>query len=202
MKKLLLVFTLFYASFLFAQSKIESTVVEEINLARTNPKEYVKILEERKKYYTGMYYKVPGAVPIKLVEGIKALNEAITFLNTVKPIPALSYSKGMSKASKDHLDDMYKNNLMGHVGSNGSTTSTRINKYGEWSMAAAENISYGETNGRDVVAALLIDDGVSTRGHRKNIFMPNMKVLGVAFGKHQKYGTACVIDFAGGYKEK
>ena len=50
--------------------------------------------------------------------------------------------------------------------------------------------------------ALLIDDGVEDRGHRKNILKTSFTHAGAAVGTHKKYKTMCCIDFASGYKEK
>ena len=64
------------------------------------------------------------------------------------------------------------------------------------------------TDNRRIVAALptikyLIDDGVKSRGHRKNIMNKDFKTTGVGFAnKHKLYGCECVLDYAGEYTEK
>ena len=55
---------------------------------------------------------------------------------------------------------------------------------------------------RGVVLALIIDDGLRTRKHRKNIFNPNFNFVGAAFGRHARFGTVCSMDFAGSYTER
>ena len=65
-----------------------------------------------------------------------------------------------------------------------------------------ENISYGKKTARDIVLQLIIDDGLSSRKHRKNIFNPNFNFAGAAYGAHARYGSICNIDFAGAYAER
>ena len=49
--------------------------------------------------------------------------------------------------------------------------------------------------------ALIIDDGVRGRGHRRNIFNANYNAAGAAYGPHARYGSVCSIDFVSGYAD-
>lgn len=62
---------------------------------------------------------------------------------------------------------------------------------------AGENINYGGTVPLDKVLRLLIDDGISSRGHRKNLLNTNYKISGIYTGDHSKYTTETVQIFAG-----
>ena len=46
-----------------------------------------------------------------------------------------------------------------------------------------------------------MDDGLSGRKHRKNIFSRDFNYAGAAVGPHATYRTICSIEFAGGYAE-
>jgi len=59
----------------------------------------------------------------------------------------------------------------------------------------AENCSFGKSTAKDIALQLLIDEGVASLGHRKNILNPQYSQLGVAFGNHKKYRNCCVMDF-------
>ena len=46
--------------------------------------------------------------------------------------------------------------------------------------------------------ALIVDDGVASRGHRENTFKEDFFFCGVGSAPHKEYGTSYVFDFAGG----
>jgi uncharacterized protein YkwD len=183
-------------------SPLENSVVREINMARTAPKDYASLLQQGKKYYDGKLLKLPRETPILTREGVGAVVEAIRFLHSMKSIYPLTPSKGMSLGAKDHVKDQGSSGASQHKGSDGSQPSDRVNRYGTWEKSIGENISYGSDKAQNIVMGLIIDDGVPGRGHRKNIFHSDFRVIGVACGPHPTFRTVCVITFAGGYKEK
>jgi len=183
-------------------SSLENEIVYEINMARTNPKGYASFLEEWKRYYDGKLLKIPGERIIMTEEGVTAVNEAIGFVHSMNPVPRLNPSRGMSWGARDHVKDQGSSGSRQHKGSDGSQPWDRVNRYGTWEKSIGENISYGSDKARNMVIGLIVDDGVPSRGHRKNIFNPDFRVIGVACGPHPTYRTVCVITFAGGYKEE
>lgn len=117
-----------------------------------------------------------------------------------KPLGKLSLSKALCQAAQDHADDTGSKGVTGHAGTDGSSMGTRVKRYGTWDTALAENCHYGATpNGaHEAVIALVIDDGVPSRGHRNNIFNEKLKYLGAGIASHTAYGQCVVVDYAGG----
>jgi uncharacterized protein YkwD len=203
---LALVFSMLTVSSIVAGQKQDDSasgraVVREMNLARQNPALYATFLQELRSRMNGNVLVLPGNTRIRTKEGTAAVDEAIRFLQNAQALAPLAFSAGMSRAAADHCADQ-ANGGFGHEGRDRSHAGQRIARYGTCMGGWAENISYGKSSARDVVLALIIDDGLPARKHRKNIFNPNYNVAGAAFGPHARFRTMCSMDFAGGYAER
>lgn len=182
---------------------IEKEIVYEINRFRSNPSEYsVEYLVPLTEYYDKKVFHYPNDKPIVTKEGVRALKECIRNLRDASPLPIIYPSLGLTRAANDHVKDQGKSGKTGHKGGDYSSSKDRIERYGNWNISIAENISYGGVTPRQILIFLLIDDGVRDRGHRKTLLNPDFKTVGVAFGKHPVYETMCVMDFAGAFTEK
>jgi len=182
-------------------SPVEREVLNELNLARTNPKRYAEFLSEMRPYFNGNQLERPGELILLTREGVAAVDEAISFLHSTAPLSDLIASRGLSLAAKTHVKDQ-QNGAMGHTGSDGSQPWDRMNRYGTWQDKVAENISYGGNSTRGVVIQLIVDDGVPGRGHRVNMFDPEYRFVGVGCGSHARLRDMCVMDFAARYSER
>jgi uncharacterized protein YkwD len=184
-------------------SQLEREILEEMNLARTNPQQYAAYVEQYKTYYNGNQLRLPGKQkPIVTFDGIAAVDEAISFLKTARPQPALEVNRGMCLAAKDHADDLALKGVSGHKGSDGSTPNARLERYGRWEGVVGENIVYDVSTAREIVIGLIIDDGTANRGHRRNVLDPNHKVTGISVTDSPVNGAKCVLDYAGGFEAK
>lgn len=176
----------------------EKEIILEINKLRNDPAKYASdYIEPLKSQYQGKLLYYPGDLPLKTREGIRALEECIRELKNTDSLPILSPSPGLSKAAADHVADQSINGGIGHKGKDKSGYRERIERYGIWSRRIAENIAYGNVSPQQIVIYLLIDDGIPSRGHRKNFLNKEMNLIGIATGYHPSYKKMCVMDFAG-----
>ena len=183
--------------------ELEQQVIQELNKVRSNPKRYTEAyLEELRSDFNGKLFTYPGQVTVRTQEGISPLNECIQVLKKTAPLPIMKPAEGLTRATEELLKDQQKHGGIGHIARNGSNPQKRIEKYGEWDICSAEDITYGSFEARQIVIFLLIDDGVPDRSHRKNILNPCFRFAGVAYGAHPSYQSMCVIDYAGEYKTK
>ena len=175
--------------------------MQEMNLARTDPKGYAKWLKQYRDGHIGNNVFKTNNGQITTKEGLAAVDEAIRFLETRNPIEPITPSEGLTSAARDHVNDIGAAGIVGHTGSTGSTLLDRVGKHGKWKRTTGENIQFGRGNARDIIMQLIIDDGVPGRGHRTNIFNPSFRVAGIAIGAHARYKFCCVIDYAGGFSD-
>ena len=177
----------------------DESVLAELNVVRCDPKAYAAHLEPRLARFEDKVYTIPGKPVMVTVEGAAAVEDCIACLKSTAPLPPLErVSPGLSAAAQEHANDLARSGGSGHDGSDGSSPFDRMNRHGKWSGGAAENICCGKGTARDHCVQLLIDDGVSSRGHRMNILNKDFKVLGVAYGPHDEVQ---VTTFASAYEE-
>lgn len=182
-------FLAFFALPALADEALPARVLEEINFARTQPQAYARIV-------------AAAAARQRSSSARAAAREAVRHLERMKPVAPLDFSPGLSAAAALHVADAGPRGARGHRGSGFSSPWSRMDRFGRRYGTAAENICYGSEDPRSIVVRQLIDAGVWSRGHRRNILSPAFAVAGVAHGHHAGYGTMCVIDFAACFVER
>lgn len=116
-------------------------------------------------------------------------------LKQAKPQNLLQFSDDLTKCAKSHAFEMGKVGKVGHDSANGKSFSSRLK--GCWPNAiVGENCHYGDEFAIDIIMALLIDDGIKSLGHRKNILSEMYTHFGLSIQKHKSYRFNCVMDFA------
>ncbi len=169
-------------SFGYSQSQ-EKQVLNILNQVRTNP---------------------PGFITSHVKDYLKENNlsnnsyakSLIADLKKCKKMGELQLSKPLTDVARWHAHDMGQAGTVGHTSSDGTPFHERIRNKAKARGMIAENCEYGNTTALDIVMALLIDDGIESLGHRKNILEPKYRWIGIAIEPHKTYRTNCVMDFA------
>ncbi|OMJ69058.1 hypothetical protein SteCoe_33327 [Stentor coeruleus] len=177
-------------------------IYDEINQLRENPKYFAKKIEQEfDNYKTNNARHRPGTVPVLTREGLKAVKEAHEELENIESLPPLQWSEGLSIAALSHCNDTGPLGIVGHIGSKETTLQQRIERNGKWSESIAEALDYGSVSGFEVVMSLLVDDGLTTRPHRKALLNPNYSKVGVGASPHSEFKTVACVLFAVSYDD-
>lgn len=185
-----------------SDAAFEQTILAEINEARRNPQTYVKYLEEYKKLMRDKIVIFPNGVRMQTFEGVKAVDEAIDFLKKSAPLEAFQTSEGLAKPAVLQLNDLIEDNMIGHRGKDGSDLQKRLARFGLIGNMYAESMVLYVESPRDIVMTMIIDDGIGSRGNRKNLFSDKFKHIGLAYGIDKKGVAVMVAVFADSFRPR
>ena len=172
---------------------MEDAILAEINFARVHPQEYARRLMLQPVTAWGRALQAGGQP-----SDPEALAEAVDALLRQTPLPPLEPDDILATAALEHVESQGAAGHVGHNSPDGERFYERLRRHGaEPSAILAENIAYGPPTAADTVRELIIDSGVPSRGHRRNIFHDGFEVVGVSCGPHRDYATMCVMDFGG-----
>ncbi len=171
-------------------SEEEKKVVQYINLARMDGERfYQSYIPEFIEYYNSTFGD-------KILPNNKYLLSLKADLKKVKAFGLLEPFKNLNLSATFHAQDMGKMGTTGHVSSDGTSCDKRIQRFNPNIRCWSENCSYGMASAINIVCQLLIDNNVSSLGHRTNILKSVQKMVGVGIAPHKVYRTNCVMDFS------
>ena len=166
-------------------------LVEEINLARTNPAAYASKVQEYIPHFQDKILKMPDQrVAIKTQEGAAAYEECVNFLRSAEPTEAHVPSRGLTRIANDFLSGVQSvdPSQIGTIDMNAI-----IDKYGSFQGNFSRAMEFGGSTPEQVVINLLVSDGDKSRSQRDALLNPILKRVGVAQGKHDIYRTVTII---------
>jgi uncharacterized protein YkwD len=161
----------------------EEEVLKLLNSVRTNPENFIKT-------YLTPYLKDNNLTTNRYAKSL------LSDLKKTKTMGALKMSAPLSDVAKLHAEDMGRSGSIGHTSSDGTPFAERVRSKAKAGGRIAENCDYGHETALDIVMALLIDDGIASLGHRKNILEPAYQWVGIAIAEHKTYRVNTVMDFA------
>jgi hypothetical protein len=188
-----------------AMSDTEFSLLQWLNKVRTDPKSLIPHIREKLKYLNeeGNAFTVPGKPVENCVEGSVPYIELIEMLEAARPIVTLlDVPMGLLLAARDHATDLSKRMEATQEGADGSTPQMRMNRYGRVGGKCGQLLSLGYQQAADIIIQLAVDDGIASRVDRKAIFDPDMRVCGVAIGKHSIHENIAIVLLAHEYGDK
>lgn len=175
----------------------EDQMLELINNVRQNSKMFIPTLETKMSYFqNNVIYDPTKPQGVATTEGPHAWQEAIRYLQNLKPYKKIVISSGLSLAAKDHAQDLANTGMIGHIGSDNSNLEIRLGRYGNWMGDITELIYAGEQDPKEVLAFLLVDDGQPFRRHRGLLLSNEFNNIGIAQAPSRFCTTVTVITLA------
>lgn len=149
-------------------------IIAELNRVRTNPQGYADWLESQKQYYQGMIVTLPGEQSLRTNRGLRTLNEAIAFVRSQQPVPALSDSEDLLTNAQEQVTAIINQQKIDHH---------------------TNNLVYNRLTPKAIVMQLVVDDGFPDRRHRLAVFQEDYQHTGIVCQKVEIYQQICAIAY-------
>ncbi len=149
-----------------------------VNEARTNPKSFVKELEDDiARFESDKIIKV-GDKRYETIEGVEAWKKAIEFLKKLQPGQPLQEQSLVGRCAFEHCRDMRANKFVSHTGSNKLNSQDRVKRFVAYSGYIGEIIAEGSSSPREFVKMMIVNDGMHNKEDREELFNPRYKAGG------------------------
>jgi len=146
----------------------ETAMIDEINLIRSNPAGYVRYVEAYiQDIRSGKAFGSSTTAAYELIEELKRTGP----LSVLQPIECLY------RAAQKHGQEAIRKGSSDHQGLDGSWPWDRAKRACPQMADGNENLVGGPANIREAVMLLLVDDGISNRGHRKTLLQKDWKYV-------------------------
>lgn len=178
------------------------SLINEINSMRANPAAYAEKLAYVANYVRpGGVLAFPGEVPEPLFderEWRSNLAKAVSVLKATRPLPLLNVDKGLQRTATRHVAYLADEWVQGdvHQNSRRAWPRERMARNGPVAGLVGENIMFSYRTAFAIVAAWLIEDGVESPIHRKNLLAGRYNYAGAACGPKGSPYFICVVDLA------
>lgn len=154
----------------------EKNTIYVLNLVRMNPRLFVQTVLLQYPQRTGQDY---------LLKDSFYYRSLVKTLRDMKPLNSLLPDKECFNSANCHALQSGKTGYVGHDRQNNNCK--RIIHF------SGECCDYGHSDPLDIILSLLIDEGISTLGHR-SICLGHYEKIGVSVQPHQVYNTNAVLD--------
>ena len=171
-----------------ALSKDQKELILLHNLARMNPQLFERTFVQR---YLGQHYNSRDDRNNPYIRSL------ISDLKSAKPVAPVFPHPDLLKASIYHAKDLSSNDVFMHSSSDGTPFGERIDRFMDRRGMIGENCQAGLKQPLDCFMSLLIDEGVESLGHRKNILNGSYESIGIGIVDPDDKWKIWVFDFAG-----
>lgn len=175
----------------------EKNIVMYMNLVRIDgEKFYYTFLADYISNYNAKVRKYRNYKELSITPNNAYYVSLLKHLRGVKNLPLFLPDERLTNMSRNHAQDLSRNNLDTHESSNGTKFIKRLARYFP-NRAGSESIDFGYSNSLDIVCHLLLDCGVPELGHRFNIIDQRSKLntVGISIQPHPSYSWCAVIDY-------
>jgi len=151
-----------------SMSNEEQQMINEINLVRSNPAGYVTYVEQYiRDIKSGKAFGSSTTAAYELIDELKK----------TAPLSVLQPAECLYQAAKKHGEEAVRKGSSDHQGMDGSWPWDRVKKGCAQMQDGNENLVGGPANIREAVMLLLVDDGISNRGHRRTLLNKDWKYV-------------------------
>jgi hypothetical protein len=159
-------------------------VIDEINLVRTNPQDYVKKLKELRKYVFSKENIFQNKKDIIVIPDLeKRYDELVSYISQLTPLEALVVNEYLINSTDELINILQKNEKKDEniITNSILDASIRLKKHGIINGIVGEIIDIGSSENAEFVVLKLLIDEKDDKSERNLIFNSRIKYIGGSY---------------------